>query len=88
MENSPLSQCCPRLAFSLLVLALSGCWVGRVSVSLPDRLPPQDLPPLGGPITFDVCLPPTAVTPRVRLGSAEGELSRSRVSVVCPKDVR
>jgi hypothetical protein len=46
------------LVFSVSVLALSGCWVGRVSVSLPERLPPQDLPRLAGPITFDVCLAP------------------------------
>ncbi len=55
-----MTQRISRVAFSVLVLALGGCWVGRLSASLPERLPSKDLPPLAGPISFDLCLAPPA----------------------------
>ena len=63
METSRVSQQFWRVVFSVWVLALGGCWVGRVSVSLPERLPSKDLPTLAGPISFDLCLAPTAPPP-------------------------
>jgi hypothetical protein len=55
----------PRLALSVLMLAMNGCAVGMAHVTAPERLPPKDLPPLTHPVDFDVCIsrdisPPSA----------------------------
>jgi len=72
METSRVTQQLSLVVLSVLVLALGGCWVGRVSVTVPERLPSKDLPRLAGPISFDVCLAPVG-PPR-----SEVELERER----------
>jgi hypothetical protein len=68
----------PRLALSILMLAMNGCAVGMAHVTAPERLPPKDLPPLTHPVDFDVCIsrdisPPSAFE---RTRAAKGEQIR------------